>query len=41
VRGDKLLRSYLFEAAGIILLRVVKWSALKAWGTRLVKRIGT
>jgi transposase len=38
--GDKLLRSYLFEAAGIILHRVVKWSALKAWGTRLVKRIG-
>jgi transposase len=33
--GDKLLRSYLFEAAGIILNRVTKWSALKAWGTRL------
>jgi transposase len=39
--GDKLLRSYLFEAAGIILNRVTKWSALKAWGTRLAKRIGT
>jgi hypothetical protein len=26
---------------GIILHRVVKWSALKAWGTRLVKPIGT
>jgi transposase len=39
--GDKLLRTYLFEAAGIILNRVSKWSALKAWGTRLAKRAGT
>jgi transposase len=39
--GDKLLRSYLFEAAGIILHRVPRWSALKAWGTRLAKRVGT
>jgi transposase len=35
-----MLRTYLFEAAGIILHRVAKWSALKAWGTRLAKRIG-
>jgi transposase len=39
--GDKLLRSYLYEAAGIILHRVSRWSAPKAWGTRLAKRIGT
>lgn len=39
--GDRLLRTYLFEAAGIILHRVAKWSALKAWGTRLAKRAGT
>ncbi|MFL5334645.1 MAG: IS110 family transposase [Geminicoccaceae bacterium] len=38
--GDALLRTYLFEAAGIILHRVAKWSVLKAWGTRLAKRIG-
>ena len=38
--GDRLLRSYLFEAAGVILHRVSKWSALKAWGTRLAKKIG-
>ena len=38
--GDKLLRTYLFEAAGIILNQVAKWSTLKAWGTRLAKRIG-
>jgi transposase len=39
--GDRLLRSYLFEAAGVILHRVSKWSALRAWGTRLARRIGT
>jgi transposase len=39
--GDKLLRTYLYEAAGIILHRVAKWSPLKSWGTRLAKRIGT
>ena len=39
--GDRLLRTYLFEAAGIILHRVSRWSALKAWGTRLAKRIGS
>ena len=38
--GDALLRTYLFEAGGIILHRVAKWSALKVWGTRLAKRIG-
>src|SRR5215213_7742237 len=39
--GDKLLRTYLYEAAGIILHRVPRWSVLKAWGTRLARRIGT
>src|SRR4051794_21866805 len=29
------------EAAGIILHRVPRWSVLKAWGTRLARRIGT
>jgi hypothetical protein len=33
-----MLRSYLFEAANVPLTRVVKWSALKAWGIRLAKR---
>ena len=31
---------YLFEAAGVLLTRVPKWSAVKAWGVRLVKRNG-
>jgi hypothetical protein len=38
--GDALLRCYLFEAAGVLLTRVPKWSALKAWGMRLAKRNG-
>jgi transposase len=39
-RGDAMLRSYLFEAAGVLLTRVQKWSNLKAWGLKLAKRIG-
>ena len=36
--GDALLRSYLYEAANVLLTRVAKWSALKAWGMRVAKR---
>jgi transposase len=39
-RGDKLLRSYLFEAASCLLIRVQRPSALKAWGLALVQRLG-
>jgi transposase len=38
--GDKMLRSYLYEAANVLLARVARWSALKAWGVRLAKRSG-
>ncbi len=38
--GDAMLRTYLFEAANVLLTRVPKWSALKAWGMRLAKRNG-
>jgi hypothetical protein len=38
--GEGLVRTYLFEAAGTLLTRVEKWSALKAWGLRLAKRSG-
>ena len=38
--GDRLLRTYLFEAARVLLHRTPRWSALKAWGIRLMKRIG-
>jgi transposase len=38
--GDRLLRIYLFEAASVLLHRTQRWSTLKAWGIRLMKRIG-
>lgn len=38
--GDVMLRSYLFEAAGVLLTRVPQWCRLKAWGLRLAKRVG-
>jgi transposase len=38
--GDRLLRTYLFEAATVLLHRTKKWSSLKEWGTKLAKRIG-
>lgn len=38
--GDSLLRCYLYEAAITLLTRVQRWSALKAWGVRLGKRVG-
>ena len=38
--GDGLVRTLLFEAAGVLLTRVQRTSPLKAWGLRLAKRIG-
>ncbi len=38
--GDGLLRSYLYEAATVLLGRSLRWSALKAWGVRLARRVG-
>jgi transposase len=38
--GDAMLRSYLYEAANVLLTRIAKWSTLKAWGIRLAKRSG-
>ena len=38
--GDAMLRSYLYEAANVLLTRISKWSALKAWGMRVAKRGG-
>jgi transposase len=38
--GDPLLRMYLFEAAGILLNRVSRRSPIKAWGTRLARKVG-
>jgi transposase len=38
--GDRMVRTYLFEAAGVLLTRVPQWCALKDWGLRLARRIG-
>lgn len=40
-RGDHLLRTYLYEAAAVLLTVVRKGSTLKRWGTKLAKRIGS
>jgi transposase len=38
--GDAMLRTYLVEAAHVILSHTKKWSWLKAWGLRIAKRSG-
>lgn len=38
--GDAMVRTYLFEAAGVLLTRVNKWCTIKAWGLRIAKRSG-
>jgi transposase len=38
--GDGLVRTYLFEAATVLLRRVQRWSPLKAWAVRLAQRAG-
>jgi transposase len=38
--GDRLLRTYLFEAATVLLHRTKKWSSLKAWGMKHAQRVG-
>ena len=38
--GDGLARHMLYEAANVLLSRVRKWSAPKAWAARLVKKTG-
>ena len=37
-QGDVSVREALCEAAASLLLRVRKWSALRAWGLRIAKR---
>ena len=38
--GDRLLRTYLFEAASVLLHRTKKWCSLKAWGCGLRNALG-
>ena len=39
-QGDSLARQALCEAANVLLTRIGKWSALKAWGLAVAKRAG-
>jgi transposase len=39
--GDRILRSLLFEAAGVLLFRNKRTSPLKEWGLRLARRVGS
>jgi transposase len=38
--GDAFTRTCLYEAANVLLTKVQRFSPLKAWGTRLARRIG-
>lgn len=38
--GDAMMRTVLFEAATVLLSRVTRWSALKAWAVQVKKRCG-
>jgi transposase len=38
--GDKRLRALLYEAGQVLLHRVGRWTKLKAWGLKLVRRVG-
>jgi transposase len=39
-QGDAMVRSYLYEAAGVLLARTKSFSTLKAWGLRIKARCG-
>ena len=38
--GDAMVRTALYEAASVLLTRVQRWSALKAWGMAIARRAG-
>jgi transposase len=38
--GDSMMRTLLYEAAQVMLTRSTKWSWLKAWALKVVKRRG-
>lgn len=38
--GDRLLRTYLYDAATVLLHRSKNWAPLKAWGVGPMKRVG-
>jgi transposase len=38
--GDELARTALYEAAHSLLIRSIRWSALRAWGMNIARRRG-
>ena len=38
--GDEMMRAMLYEAARILLVRVAKWSWLKAWAMKMARHRG-
>jgi transposase len=38
--GDELVRTSLYEATNVLLTRVKRWSALKAWGMKIARKAG-
>lgn len=38
--GDPLMRATLYEAAQVLLSRVSRWSSLRSWGMRVVRKCG-
>ncbi len=40
-RGDRMVRTALYEAASVMLTRTVRFSALKAWGMAVARRRGS
>lgn len=40
-RGDRMVRTALYEAASVMLTRTVRFSSLKAWGMAVARRRGT
>jgi len=39
-QGDGLVRTYLYEAASVLISKITRWSKFKAWGVRLAKTSG-
>lgn len=39
-QGDGLVRTYLYEAASVLISKITRWSKLKEWGVRLAKASG-
>ena len=39
-RGDRMVRTALFEAAQAVMIRLTRWCALKAWGMKIARKRG-